>query len=466
MRLRPTVNVILLAAGAALGAACGDTLVDSGADDLVALDCQPGTATCLVAAELACVPDTAARCGATCADCTTGTVPEGAVAACVAPAGGGPGVCGFECQGGRLRCGDGCCEATAVAAGLWHTCAITSAGSLVCWGDDEWGQITGEGTQEIHAPTVAGPRGAVWASGVTAVGTGQRHTCAVVGGLVRCVGWNDDGQAPALVPGLTGVVALAAGQRHTCALTSGGAVTCWGFPVQRGGNDGTPRFTPIATGAVRIAAGRDHTCAVTTSGALQCWGSNAAGQLGDGSVIDPLAPVVPLGAGVAHVAGGHSSTCATPTVVARTNNVEDAVRCWGAAPESSWAPFGFDVPQTTPKIPLKDSDSSVIRRVTPQGIAVGRTHVCVLGDDAVTGIRCFGPENASGQLGTSAPPTTEEVPIPNSLGARALAAGDDHTCAIWSDGGVRCWGTNSTGQLGDGTATFPGAGVIVTVSGR
>jgi alpha-tubulin suppressor-like RCC1 family protein len=128
--------------------------------------------------------------------------------------------------------------------------------------------------------------------------------------------------------------------------------------------------------------------------------------------------------------------------------------------------FGLAVPQPTPAIPLKDVNSSVIRRFTPRGIAMGKAHVCVLGDDAGVGIHCFGPENGFGELGTNAPPMTEEVLVPNSLGARSLAAGYYHTCAIWSDGGVRCWGMNNTGQLGTGDGQTRPAGEIVQVSGR
>jgi len=470
MRRPLTVNALVLVAGVAaavLGAACGDTLVDHGARDLLALDCQPGTATCEVGADLACVPDSPSRCGATCADCTAaGAVPAGAVAACVLPAGGGQGACGFECTDGRLRCGDGCCEATAISAGWKHTCAITSAGSLVCWGADDWGQISDVVTLGVFPPTVAGPRLAPFGEGVTAVAAGQLHTCAVVGGVVRCVGWNDDGQAPDAVPGLADVVALAAGQRHSCALTAGGAVTCWGHPDQRGGNDGTPRFTPIASGAIRIAAGRDHTCAVMGSGEVRCWGGNASAQLGDGTQGPPKGPVSPqVGNANAFVAGGHSHTCSAARTEGRPTgggNLYDAVRCWGAQPG---ALFLLAVPQLTPAIPLKSTDQAVIR-FAPLGIATGRTHVCVLGEDATFGVHCFGPENGSGQLGTTGEPISEAAGIQSSLGARAIAAGDDHTCAIWSDGGVRCWGLNANGQLGDGTAVFPGAGVIVTVSGR
>ncbi len=69
-------------------------------------------------------------------------------------------------------------------------------------------------------------------------------------------------------------------------------------------------------------------------------------------------------------------------------------------------------------------------------------------------VRCWG-RNTVGQLGDG---TTGDHPIPatvSSLGgtATSIAAGQQHTCAMLSDGAVRCWGFNIDGQLGDGTMT-------------
>jgi alpha-tubulin suppressor-like RCC1 family protein len=183
--------------------------------------------------------------------------------------------------------------AAGVAAGAYHTCAVTVQGAVTCWGSNTEGQI------------------------------GDDRGCGLV-----CV-------TPVDVVGLSsGVAVLAAGGYHTCALTTAGGVLCWGYNFTGQVGDGTNnniRRAPVhvsglESGITFIAANgtfHGHTCALTASGALTCWGDNAAGQLGDGTTTDGLVPVdvAGLSSGVVGVAPGNKHTCAIVAPATLT--------CWG-----------------------------------------------------------------------------------------------------------------------------------------
>src|SRR5436309_505503 len=190
-----------------------------------------------------------------------------------------------------------------IEAGWHHTCALTTAGGVNCWGNNHDGQL-GDGT-EIDRKTPVDVVGLT--SGVKAIAAGWRHTCALTtGGGVKCWGNNHDGQlgdgtgidrnTPVDVAGLTsGVAAITAGWRHTCVLTTGGGVKCWGKNHDGQVGDGTAinRRTPadvvgLTSGIKTITAGGQHTCALNPK-YVQCWGDNEDGQLGDGTTADTLA---------------------------------------------------------------------------------------------------------------------------------------------------------------------------------
>ena len=195
-----------------------------------------------------------------------------------------------------------------IAAGFYHTCALTQGGALLCWGKDgrDWVR---DGHRYItdcrRVPTLVDGL----TSGVAMVSSGAMHTCAVNSmGRAMCWGANRHGQLGAgisswqegfqrEVSGLTGVVQISAGQFHTCAVTSRGAALCWGLNRFGALGTGTTQMqrlpTPVAgltSGVVAISAGSFHTCAVTTSGGVLCWGYNRSGALGDGTTIRRLVP--------------------------------------------------------------------------------------------------------------------------------------------------------------------------------
>ncbi len=173
----------------------------------------------------------------------------------------------------------------AVALGTNHSCLITSAGSVKCWGDNTYGQL-GDGTRSNRFTTVSV---AGWTGTAIAITAGDRHTCALmIGGSVKCWGDNSIGQlgngtntfsySPVDVAGLAnGVTAISAGHNHTCAIVNGSA-KCWGDNSSGLLGDGTTtqRLTPVAVstltgGVTAVSVGYDHTC-VIVSGGVKCWG--------------------------------------------------------------------------------------------------------------------------------------------------------------------------------------------------
>ena len=196
--------------------------------------------------------------------------------------------------------------ATAIAARFLHTCALVNGG-VKCWQVNS-GELGAGGAMTDNAPMTLVDVAGV--SGATAIVASEGHTCALVSGGVKCWGSNDLGQlgdgtastdndpsTPVDVVGVSGATAITAGARHTCALV-GGSVKCWGDldPSQSGNGAPDPYpgpFTLVSVAgiddATAIAAGSAHTCALV-NGSVKCWGENRSGQLGDGSnVVAPHA---------------------------------------------------------------------------------------------------------------------------------------------------------------------------------
>lgn len=328
-------------------------------------------------------------------------------------------------------------KAISIAASYTDTCAITTTGSTECWGTGGVNQAT----------AVTGLKGSS-----VIVAAGSNHRCMVNStGNLQCMGANSTGQLgdgslnastnPVDVVDLSGkIIAVAVGQDHSCALNDTGILKCWGSDQfgqvgWKSVNTSRPIAVPgILSGVSKFSSGYMHDCAVLESGAAYCWGDNAYGQLGNGSTTN-INHAVP----VFDTVGGFKTIAASPQHTCAVSKAGGAV-CWGDNSSGQLGNSGVvnsDVP-----VNVTGLSSGV------QSVAVGAMHSCALNQTG--GVMCWGL-NSLGQLGNSSnSSTTQPVSVTSiSNGVSAVSAGYDHTCALTSAGGVKCWGSNQNGQLGN-----------------
>ena len=238
-----------------------------------------------------------------------------------------------------------------------------------------------------------------------------------------------------------GVKAVAAGYLHTCAVTSGGGVKCWGANEsgELGNGTTTDSATPVAvvglrSGVTAVAAGGHHSCAVTRAGRVECWGLNDGGQLGNGNP-DSSTPVAVSGlrSRVVDVAAGAGWSCALTSA--------GAVECWG------WNHYGQLGNGTT------GNETSTPTRVSGLGsgvtaISANSLHACAL---TTTATSCAGARSRLTNSRRRRPTAMSQSRPASEAGNTAAIAGGNHACAITKGGGVKCWGTNGQGELGNGS---------------
>ncbi len=385
------------------------------------------------------------------------------------------------------------CVGLAFAVGMGVASSAVAYGPILAWGNNTYGQLGNGGTASSDVPVRVH---LTLSPGITvkAVSAGETHSLALLSnGTVLAWGENVYGElgdgstggysdVPVTVTGLAGntVVEVAAGAEFSLARLSSGMVMAWGDNEDGELGDGTTTdsATPVQvkglTGATHIAAGFDFGLAVLSDTMLEAWGSDAYGQLGNGAVgAGSTTPVLvcdfeygrqqgpgcpadypDLGGVEAIAAGGSHSLVLIPA--GGNPIIYGFALAWG---DNEAGELGDDS-TTSHDVPVEWGDG--LAEATQISAGAEDSFALLPGVIFATG------SNADGELGdggtsTADYPTAVSDLGGSSTGVAAISAGGNHTLALLSNGTIKAWGDNATGELGDGS-TGGYSDVPITVS--
>ncbi|MEO5913684.1 MAG: hypothetical protein ABIS50_05595 [Luteolibacter sp.] len=199
-----------------------------------------------------------------------------------------------------------------------HNLALCSDGVVAAWGYGFRGELGNGSWENQPLPVRVDSSGVLAGKTVVAVAAGEAHALALCSdGTVASWGSNEGGQLGTDVDGsnvpvrvsrsgvLAGktVVAIAAGHSHSLALCSDGKVVAWGLNSsgELGNGKTVKSGVPVLVKAggellgktvVGIAAGYSHSLALCSDGTIVAWGDNSSGQLGNGTKVNSSVPVL------------------------------------------------------------------------------------------------------------------------------------------------------------------------------
>lgn len=353
-----------------------------------------------------------------------------------------------------------------VTTGSDHNCALEQSGLVYCWGHNNHGQIGKGFPDQIWDSTFDFlPNQVVLDSDEKAmkIVNGDQNSCLILDTLeLLCWGQNNRGQvgdystfdsfSPMTVgfEDITSISDVVLGFQFTCAITNQGDVYCWGnnnygqVGEQPGSEVLAPNLAMPSEGDPAIglftSTSSNFICALKESGMLFCWGENSNKQIGEGgeSTNIPQHILLPHNLTFEDVKVGPSHVCGI------ANNSQ--LYCWGSNEDGklgigSENYSNFDTPQV-----VQFPDNNPI-----EAIALAWDHTCAL--DKSGNVLCWG-SNSFAQLGNGNQ-LESNVPVysstPSNSKSIGIYADGWRSCAMMSDGSVFCWGDNVAGQIGDGS---------------
>lgn len=332
-----------------------------------------------------------------------------------------------------------------------NMCVLDSEGSAYCWGYNNRGQI-GPFSQEN---VILAPVPLVTNIKFDSLSFGGEHVCGLDHmGAAYCWGDNEYGE---LGDGITDYYnstphkvlsdikfkTLSLGSGYSCGLDYDGIAYCWGDnKYGQLGNSSVKdlQLKPVPVQTYlrfsTISAGGSHTCGIATDGNLYCWGRNFHGELGIGTETqyETLPLKVLIDVKFVKINMGTDYSCAL--------DLSGKAYCWG---DNIYRTLGNDKNDGWDE----DAPVPVLTNVKFKEIIAGNDHTCGL--DFNGKVYCWG-NNDLGQLGNGNLHVTEPTPVPTAVtgAAQQLVAGTSHSCVLYSDDEIDCWGSNIFGDLGDG----------------
>ena len=330
-------------------------------------------------------------------------------------------------------------------------CAVFSTGKVDCWGDN-----LGNGTSSTSSVAVAVKN----ITNATAVSTDASSYCARLStGRVDCwgpagfdlgTGSNAPSKVPVAVKNITNAKTLTSNiDSSYCALLTTGRVDCWGNnsngELGNGStvaNSNVPVAVKNITNATSVVSDVSGFCATLLTGGVDCWGDNTFGYLGNGSTVaNSNVPVAVKNiTNAKSVSSSNQAVCALLT----TGHVD----CWG---DNSSGALGNGT-TTSSNVPVAVLNITSAKAVsTTYGIGPDTGFCALLTTGSVT---CWG-DNSSGELGNGSAVAHSDVPVAVKNITNATSIGgakvSDYYCATLSTGRIDCWGDNSSGELGSGS---------------
>jgi alpha-tubulin suppressor-like RCC1 family protein len=189
------------------------------------------------------------------------------------------------------------------------------------------------------------------------------------------------------------------------------------------------------------------------------WGYNGSGQLGNNRTVDSLVPVLT----------DHSGVLAGKTVTAIAAGGPQSLGLCADGTLASWGSSAAGQLGVNSSVPLLVDRSGALAGKTVTAIDTGSFHSLALCADGA--VASWG-SNSNGELGNgssanylTAPVLVDRTGVLAGKTVIAFAAGGNHNLALCEDGTLAAWGCNYSGQLGNGTTADSNVPVLVDRSG-